>query len=376
MQRFEIHNDAAQVGVTAEGGHLDPVRFQVGGRTVAPMHVAPWADEPNLDPATPPILRILRGDFFCAPFGASDVLADETRVHGASANADWRLVTARPDRVELELAVPIQGATLHKAVHIKPGHAVIYQEHTFTGGSGALPIGHHAMLRATEPLRLSFSPRVWCGTPPKPLEREPESTSRLAYPQRFDSLSAVRLADGSTADLSTYPALPAHEDLLMMAADPAAPLAWTAAVAPQAGWVWFDLFSPFGNAPSSGAKRVRAPLSSTVLWMSHGGRRYAPWNGRHTHVLGIEEVTGCFHLGHRASNAPSAPAADGVRTAIDLRPGGETSVRYLFGVAAVPPDFDRVADIKATEAGLSLSDKTGRTVFAPCEAGFILPPGD
>lgn len=373
MQRFEIQNDAVQVGVTAQGGHLDPVRFHVGGRAIAPMHVAPWTAEPTLDPTTPPILRMLRGDFFGAPFGASDVLPNETRVHGASANADWRLLKALPDRLELELTVPIQGAGLRKTIHIKPGHAVVYQEHTFTGGHGALPIGHHAMLRATEPLRLSFSPRVWCGTPPTPLEREPAGTSRLAYPQRFDDLRAVRLADGTPADLSTYPTLPAHEDLLMLAADPATPFAWTAAVAPQAGWCWFDLFSPVERPPASAPAPRCAPLVSTVLWMSHGGRRYPPWNGRHTHVLGIEEVTACFHLGHGASTAPNEPASEGIPTAVDLDPDVPTTVRYLFGVAAVPPGFERVAKAEVAEAGLHLSDEAGHAVFAPCETSFINP---
>jgi len=57
--------DRAPLSVTEEGGHLDAARFQTNRGLVAPLHVAPWADDPS-DPALPPMLRLLRGDFFPA----------------------------------------------------------------------------------------------------------------------------------------------------------------------------------------------------------------------------------------------------------------------------------------------------------------------
>ena len=56
--------------LTRLGGHLGPVSFRLGGRTVSPFSVAPWAEEPEAR-ETIPLLRALRGDFFCAPFGGN-----------------------------------------------------------------------------------------------------------------------------------------------------------------------------------------------------------------------------------------------------------------------------------------------------------------
>ena len=56
--------------VTRIGGHLGPVTFDRRGRKIMPLSVAPWAAE-RLDLATPPIIRALRGDFFCMPFGGN-----------------------------------------------------------------------------------------------------------------------------------------------------------------------------------------------------------------------------------------------------------------------------------------------------------------
>ncbi len=359
MQTWRIGGPRVSLGVTALGGHLDDVCFATDGGCVRPLHTAPWSPDGHADDV-PPMLRMLRGDFFCAPFGASDLLPDEQRPHGAPANDVWEPVRISADAVELELRHAVAGARLRKRVHVRPGEAAVYQEHTLTGGTGAVPIGHHAMLRAVEPLRLSFSDWVWGGTPPEPLEPDPQrGTSLLAYPQTFTDLAHVRLAAGGTADLRTFPALDRHEDLLMLVrAEQPAP-AWTAATAPRAGWVWFALKNP----------RV---LRSTVVWMSHGGRRYPPFAGRHTHALGLEEVTAYFHLGHRASAGPNALAALGYPTAALLRPDVPLLVRYVFGLATTPPGFEAVASLEATPGGVTLADAAGRTAFAPVDTEFVL----
>ena len=361
MQSWNIRCDRVEVGISAVGGQLDNVRFRTERGEIAPMHVAPWADEPLPDDL-PPMLRMLRGDFFCAPFGASDMLPEEGRLHGTTANDTWKLIRSDPQCLELELARPLMGARVRKRVSVRPGNAAVYQEHEFTGGRGALPIGHHAMLRVPEPVYLGFSRWIWGGTPPTPLEMDPTvGRSRLAYPQTFDDLSRVRLATGGAADLSRFPALERHDDLLMLIADPALPLAWSAATAPRAGWVWFALRSP-------------RTLSATVLWMSHGGRDYQPWSGRHTHVIGIEDVTAFFHLGHRASSSPNFLSEQGYPTAVELTPDRSLSVRYVFGLVAAPPDFGRVRTIEPAPGGIMLSDEAEKQVFAAIDVDFVKGP--
>lgn len=358
MSDLTLKSDCVELGITPVGGHLENVRFQTADGVFTPMHTAPWTDEPHTSDV-PPMLRILRGDFFCAPFGDSDVLADEQRPHGSSANDRWTLVSRTDTRIELELARPILGARLRKRVSVRPGHAVVYQEHEFSGGRGTIPIGHHAMLRAPEPLLLSFSPWVWGGTPPTPLEPDPQrGRSLLAYPQTFDGLDHVRLADGRTTDISRYPTLDEHEDLLMLIADAARPYAWSAAVAPEAGWVWFALKNPH-------------ELRNTVLWLSHGGRFYPPFSRRHTHVIGIEETTSFFHLGHRASIEENFLNKQGHATAVDLRPDAPLRIRYAFGLAAVPSGFGRVRAIDPADGGINLTGESSRRVFAAVRLSHV-----
>jgi len=307
------------------------------------------------------MLRGLRGDFFCAPFGVSDLIVEETHPHGTTANGMWQNTLQDTQTLEFVLETTVLGAEVSKRVHLNPGEAMVYQEHIFAGGSGRLPLGHHAMLRVEEALELSFSRWVWGGTPPNPLETEPEQgRSSLRYPQRFENLSQVVLENGGHADLSRYPTLEGSEDLLMLVSDDTLPFAWTTATNREAGWVWFALKDP----------RI---LRSTVLWMSNGGRFYPPFSGRHRRVLGLEEVCAYFHLGHRASSEPNPLSERGIPTALELRADQKLSVRYAFGMVEVPPSFGRVADVRATRGGITLEDSAGLQVFAPCDAGFVTP---
>src|SRR4051812_19449213 len=116
MKLFPLGSDCVSLAVTETGGHLSDVAFTLpGGRRVSPMHVAPWANE-SLPDDTPAILRILRGDFFCAPFGSSDVIPGETRVHGLPANGTWRLTGTSPNVVDAVLDGAVMDATLTKHV--------------------------------------------------------------------------------------------------------------------------------------------------------------------------------------------------------------------------------------------------------------------
>jgi len=55
--------------ITRTGGQLSKAKFRVGRQTVEPFSTAPWCDQPEAKKLIP-LLRELRGDFFCAPFGA------------------------------------------------------------------------------------------------------------------------------------------------------------------------------------------------------------------------------------------------------------------------------------------------------------------
>ena len=347
---WRLSNDLVELSVLEVGAQLGPVVFDLDGKKLSPMHLAPWSEEPGATHL--PMLQNLRGDFFCAPFGANDLLGEEARDHGLTANGGWRQLARSDARLELELEGTVSGATVRKEIRLEPGQPVVYQRTILEGGSGRLPLGHHAMLRAPEgeQLLLAFSSFSWAGTPPRPVESDPSlGRSLLEYPQQFESLDRVALAAGGEVDLSRYPALEASEEILMLTSAPNVHLAWSSAVAAESGWLWFAL-------------RPNTVLRSTMLWMSNGGRYYPPFSGRHRRVLGIEEVTSFFHLGHAASLSPNDLNERGVATAVRLSPGFPTVVDYAFGMVAVPRGFGRVNAVHLEGSLLHLSDESDRRV--------------
>src|ERR1019366_10660682 len=112
--------------VTELGGHLGPVRF---GK-IQPYSVAPWAEE-KLDPATPPLLKALRGDFFCLPFGgnATPFKGERHQVHGETANQRWRLQSVDTASLHLSLNTKIRRGRVDKFVFLREGHSAVYQRH-------------------------------------------------------------------------------------------------------------------------------------------------------------------------------------------------------------------------------------------------------
>lgn len=358
-----IRTAKVQAGVTALGGHLWPAKFRVGSRWISPLSAAPWAGEEH---ALPNILKILRGDFFCLPFGGNGTVLGGERhpVHGETANRKWSLAASSTQKaVHLSLATRIRRGRVDKYISLVEGHPAIYQRHVISGMSGRLPAGYHAMLSlpGQGAARISTSPFVHGQVFPGQFENPVEGGySCLKQGAVFTSLKNVPMANGGKADLSVYPAREGFEDLVMLSADPSLPFAWTAAVVAKEGWVWFSLKDP----------RV---LRSTIFWMSNGGRHYPPWNGRHRRVIGLEDVTSYFHHGHAESVKPNALSRAGIPTALDFDPERSATLNSIMAVAPVPKGFDEVRHIRAAKDGRSvaLESRSGKTVKVRLDLGFL-----
>ncbi len=345
------------------GGLFDDVAITRDGRTLHPLHRAPWIDTPaDIPEGTPPHLAGLAGDFFCAPFCKSDI--EPAPGHGWAANGPWshRASVAGADgslTAVFDLGERIMGAALSKEIVLRPGHPVVYQRHVFSGGSGAVPVAHHAMLHVPGGVRLSFSKKDFGATPPNAQETDPaRGRSILLHPQRFADLSAVKLADGRTVDARFYPYAERHEDFVSLFDPPEATIGWSAALASADGFLFFAV------------KDARV-LCQTSLWHSNGGRDYAPWLSRHLAVLGIEESCAYFGEGHRASIAPNDLTAAGYRTAITLDPNADIGIRYAFGAIPAPVGWTEVADIVVGGGTLTISDVGGGSVSVPFDGGFL-----
>ena len=368
--RFE--SDCVAAAVTRLGGHLGPVRFRLPHGTVAPYSVAPWAEE-KIPASEPDILRACRGDFFCAPFGGSakPYRGEKMPPHGETSNATWKfesLVKSKLEtRLHLSMRTKVRKGCADKFVRLRRGETALYCRHVLSGMTGKMTYGHHAILRFPEAPGsglISTSPIAYAQVAPLPFENPAKGGYQSLKPgAAFTRLDRVPALDGSTADLSSYPARRGFEDLVMIAHEAAADFAWTAVAFPKERYVWFALKDP----------RV---LSSTVFWISNGGRHYAPWNGRHTGVMGLEDVTALYDYGIAASAAPNEFSKRGITTCGELKPFPPLVVNYIMAVAAIPAKWGPVKSITRAAGGVTLQAAGRRNVFAPLDVDYLYSAAD
>lgn len=366
---WTLRSSDVEVAVTEVGGQLGPVTFDRRRRRIQPFSVAPWAEEAEAR-RLPPILRALRGDFFCLPFGANaePYRSEQHPLHGETANAKWKLVALQSakhvTRLCCRLATRVRPGQVEKLIELRAGQNAVYCRHTLSGLGGPMCFGHHAMLRFPDESGsgvISTSPFALGQVFIEPTERpEQRGYSWLKPAAEFDSLERVPTISGECADLTRYPARRGFEDIAMVLSQPDLPFAWTAVTFPQERFVWFALKDP----------RV---LRGTVFWISNGGRHYPPWNGRHVNVMGIEDITGYFHLGLAASARPNPFSRRGFPTTLRLDPASPLAVNYLMAVALVPAGFDRVAAITPLRdgSGVELKAASGRAATAPLDLSWL-----
>jgi hypothetical protein len=355
--------------VTEMGGHLGPVTFDRKGHKLQPYSVAPWAEEPP-DPSLPPIIRALRGDFFCLPFGgnATPFRGEKHPIHGETANARWRFESLETKGgrtcLHLSLKTKVRPGRVDKRIWLVDSENVVYSRHVVAGMSGPMNLGHHAMLKfpdAPGSGLVSTSRFVYGQVFPKAFELpENRGYSWLKPGAEFRSLEKVPTQTGETTDLTRYPARRGFEDLVMLVSNVAAPFACTAVTFPQQRYVWFALKDP----------RI---LPETVFWLSNGGRHYPPWNSRHINVMGLEEVCSYFHSGLAESARKNPISARGFPTSVALNPKKPLVVPYIMGVARIPIGFDRVVSIRAAEGNRSivLESASGRKAKAAVHLDFL-----
>jgi hypothetical protein len=343
-----LSTDGISLAFRRESGIIDDLVINcTGGKDLRPLHRAPWLSSgETLPDGVAPVEQRLAGDFFCAPFGRT---SPDMPIHGWAANGTWEKEgversTTGSVTATYHLPQSIAGARLTKHLTLRAGHPIVYQAHVFEGGSGNIPVAHHAMLHLPGTARLSFSSKASGLTPEKALETDPErGRSVLAYPQKISSLATLRRADGGTSDASLYPFDRDHEDLVILVEKPGTRLGWSAALAKADGFLFFAL-------------KDATLLPHTILWMSNGGRFYPPWNSRHHAVIGIEEAS----LDHRLISDPQL-GAKGLPLASDKT----TIIRYALGAIPAPQNWTSIRDIRLGANEVTLTDASGDTRAVP-----------
>ena len=328
------------------------------GRQISMMHKAPWAGSGiDLPSGAPPHQADLEGDFFCAPF--SDASTDSAALHGWPANGLWQ-VSAGTDAGTLHSTLnhTVMGATVLKELSLSDGHPFLYQRHSFAGGQGAIAVANHAMVSLPHGGLLRFSPKRWFETPETAPETDPtRGRSSLRYPARSADPRRFPAADGRTVDLTRYPFGPAHEDFVIAVESAQSPLGWTAVTRPNEGDLYLSLRNP-------------QRLAMTMLWQSNGGRDYAPWNGRHTGCLGVEEGIALPLLDISLRDDRNFLAKSGQDSALVLAPDTTTDVRHITGCIAWPTG-EAVQDIWLADNELMVLGEQGAKRSLPIRGDFL-----
>lgn len=366
---YVIRTDEVSLAVAELGGMMAPVTFlRQARRPVEPLAVAPWWNE-KMPPGQPPIIKGLRGDFFCMPFGGG-VTKYRGRAyppHGETANRRWsfdghaRTKTGRS--LDLKLNLKLQSGSVRKTLALVNGENAVYIRHRIEGLSGPMSYSHHATLQFPDRPgagRLSFSPHVHAATFYIPVESPEIKTYSILKPDTvIEDLTRVPLTDGAMTDLSSYPNRRGFEDLAMVCADPSLDFAWSAATFERERYVWFTLKDP-------------KVLASTVLWFSNGGRHFPPWSGRHVNVLGMEEGTTFWGDGVAASARPNDLSKRGIKTHHRFSPQRPVDVMCIAGVARVPKGFSVVRSIRRVdERTVRLTGNNRLKVDVPVRVDFV-----
>ncbi|WP_219784533.1 hypothetical protein [Celeribacter sp. PS-C1] len=322
------------------------------------FHTAHWVGTPLAAEASSVVDAHLAGDFLAAPFGTSDLINDPP--HGWSANSSWHLIsrTETEDHARMKLALerPVMGAKITKQITLYADQPVLYQRHEITGGAGGLTFAHHPMIRVSPGDHIATSPKRAALTSVAPLE----AAHILAYPGRSADLTQFPARDGSEVDLSHYPHATGDEDFVTLVEENVDGLGWTAVSrARERDIVIF-------------VKDSRV-MPVTMLWMSNGGRDYAPWDGRHDGVLGVEDGCAAGAEGHRAALGDNAVAREGVTTALTLE-GGRTHVLcHATVVLDQPEGWAGVADIRFEDHEMIVESRSGASLRVPFEAtNFVI----
>lgn len=315
--------------VSALGGMLGPVDFRLpDGRIFQPFYQAPWQP----DPALPPILQQMHGEWPCVPFTrnqAPEQLPPGWRelpgnapqrsceIHGAGANRYWQAIEQAVGRLLLDLHYPEDSPIvwLRREIRADPHAArVLISLEIMPRATLQLPIALHPTFRmAGNPgsMRLDMGTYRSVHTYPLPFEQ----ASRLPPGVSAARLEALPAVNGSL-DLTRLPLLGQTEELVQ--------------VKDCSGQARLDYLS-------SGVRVVLdwdpAQLPDCVLWVSNGGRPHAPWLGRN-YALGIEPVNGLFELGGVVEPESGHPLAQ--RRGIALQQGIALKLNYSIGVELIP----------------------------------------
>ncbi len=342
-----IRNDVVEMAITKLGGHLAPVTFFPDSRNpIQPYWIAPWDGNKCKLPAVAGVLKPLRGDFFCMPFGANAEPVDGKQhpVHGDPAVHAWKFKKLeKQDKLTtltLSMNTKLSKGKIIKKKFLVDGHSAVYSTHTLSGFTGSMPIGHHhtlAMPDEPESVHVASSPILFGMTNPV-TDGNPAggSYSALASGEKFSDFARVPslFKKPAVVDCSKFPTRKGLGDILQIFQKPGdgKTPAWVTATYINEGFLWYSL-------------KEAAVMPATVFWIYNHNRWEQPWAGQSA-ALGLENTCSFFANGLADSTKPNVLRRAGISTATKFSADTPSDVRVIQGVVRVPKGFGKVSKVE------------------------------
>ena len=325
MESLEWSHGVAYIQLL--GCMLGPVTFRPLGATgpsFQPFAVAPWVPDPSL----PGIMRSLRGEFSCVPYGGEQDREWPERwqappsdpvdafFHGYGTHHEWSVTARNATSITLGITYPEGCAisSLERRISVAAGDVAALDISLTVNVRRSVDttLSSHPILRmSATPGRCVVRPGGFQFGITFPLSPEP-GVSRVAPDVEFTCLADV--------GLDRLPLPYATEELVQLC-----------------GYSKEGTIS-LANEEEGYVATIQFDAEvfpSVVLWVSNRGRAYAPWGGAFC-ALGVEPVRAAFDLGPRVGSWKGNPIAKrGVPTSMRWEPGVPLKTSYRISVAAL-----------------------------------------
>jgi hypothetical protein len=360
-----IANNSVELALTKCGAHMAPVTFyRDTEHSIRPYYIG-FAKKYSTGPQP----DVMRGDFFCLPYGsnATPYQGEKHPVHGETARQPWSLIeqTERGKRCTIIVGIEpkVRSGRVTRELSIIEGQHLVYERTTITGFAGRTTMAHHAIVAVPKKERtflVSTEPFVLGMTCPyqfsDPVNGEYQALQIGARFERIEAIPSI-YKDTEPADCSAYPARRGYADLFQTWASPQSNVGWVAGVNTEENYLWFALKDP-------------KVLPSRNFWMENGGRHHHPWNGE-TCCLGLEDTCSFFDRGIAESSEANAITTLGLPTCHELNGNDPFVVTYIQGVVKTPVGFDRVQTAEFQTDGVLFITEKGQQVFAAVKHSFL-----
>ncbi len=306
-----------QASVALQGGFCRTLTFYPQPELPQSIfHRAPWLDGEPLPASEPALMSSLGGEWVGIPFGhtdSDDGLFFADAPHGLPANNLWQLIEQTSDSVTLQytFANDYPLARVQRRIHLDSGGRACFSLTLYPRHNCRMPVGLHPVFPfAGEFGELQISVDDEQGIVyPQDVEA---GISQLSPGTQFTSLKEVSRLDGGYQDISRQPLDYISEEIV-------------------------QLINPNGHVRLTWPQRELAVnfewdksiLPSCLLWMSNGGRDFAPWNGQNF-CLGVEAINSAWDLGPDALRGDTAIDELGVSSALTLYADSPVSFAYQF----------------------------------------------